>query len=236
MSADRADEFLAKGYPRRRFFPHRIYHLPKCGPDAFRLAEWSLGERDPAHHWEIVLYASEPLIDEFPRELFFDDDVVWHQQQFGKPGQVATANLVLDGDALHSTVHVSDLVQRISRRRDLKTRVEKRFDGWAHMLVNAILDFALERGLKAVHTATADLAMKHTDPTRKVGRALYERIYDRVVQPLDPVRHDKRWWTIAVDSSRVVVPERAYVPQDEKAFDEACASAGVPQAARKHRR
>jgi len=37
--------------------------------------------------WEIVIYADSPVIDEFPQALFFDDDVIWHQQQFGKSGQ-----------------------------------------------------------------------------------------------------------------------------------------------------
>src|SRR5438045_374483 len=118
VTRDRADEFLARRYKLRHFFPHRIHHLPKCGPDAFRIGSSMCGARDPGAHWETVLYADESLIEDLPREIFYDDDLIWHQQQFGRPGQVATANLVVDGRALCATVLVSDLVQRISRRRD----------------------------------------------------------------------------------------------------------------------
>jgi len=125
--------------------------------------------RDPGAHWELVLYAVGELIEDLPREVFFDDDLIWHQQQFGMPGQIATANLVLDGPMLRTTVLISDLVQRISRRRDLKTRVEKRFKGWVHMLLNGILDSALSRSIAAVAVPSAALMLKHTDQSRKVG-------------------------------------------------------------------
>ena len=38
------------------------------------------------------------------------------------------------------------------------------------------------------------------------------------------------------ETKRVVVPERAYVAQDEKAFQDACGAAGVPQATRRRGR
>src|SRR5947208_12909349 len=99
-----ADEFVARGYKRRHFFPHRIHHLPKCGPDAFRLASSMCGASDPDAHWELVLYADDGLVEDLPPELFFDDDVIWHQRQFGRRGQVATANLVLDGPVVRTTL------------------------------------------------------------------------------------------------------------------------------------
>lgn len=71
-----------------------------------------------------VRFSKRAVFDEFPEELFFDNDIVWHQQQLGKIGQVSTSNLTLDGNDLYSMVHVSDLVQRISRRREFKTRIE----------------------------------------------------------------------------------------------------------------
>ena len=212
VTPDRADDFVASGYKLRHFFPHRIHRLPKCGPDAFRIARSMCGVRDPSAHSELVLYAHDSLIEDLPPDVFFDDDVIWHQQQFGKPGQVATANVVVDGRALRVTVLVSDLVQRISRRRDLKTRVEKRFKGWVHMLLNGILSFAQELGVETVHLASADLAMEHTDPARTIGPELYQRIYDDTVQALFPARRAGAWWVIEVDARRVVIPHRRAEP------------------------
>src|SRR5438128_676316 len=134
LTPERAEEFAARGYRPRHFFPHRIYYLPKGGPDGLQIALSMCGQSDPSRLWEVVLYADGPLIESFPRELFFDDEVIWHQQQFGRAGQVATANLVLDGPVLRSMVHISDLVQRIARRPEHRTRIDKLFKGWPGML------------------------------------------------------------------------------------------------------
>jgi hypothetical protein len=100
-------------------------------------------------------------------------------------------------------------VQRISRRREYKTHVEKRFKGWNHMLLNAILTFALEHGATRVHTPTAKLALENTDRRRVVGAALFERVYDGDVQRLFSASEDGTWWTIDVQANRerVVMPE-----------------------------
>src|SRR6476660_4561155 len=129
ITEERGGEYVAKGHKRRHFFPHRVYQLPKCGPDGFRLAQSMCRKEDPASMWELVLYADPAMLAEFPADLFFDDDLIWHQQQFGRPGQIASANIVLDGRTVYSITHVSDLVQRIPRRREHKTRIEKRFEG-----------------------------------------------------------------------------------------------------------
>ncbi|MEA2375181.1 MAG: hypothetical protein QOD53_1644 [Thermoleophilaceae bacterium] len=216
ITSDRAEEFAARGHRRRHFFPHRLLYLPKCGPDAFLLADAMLGVRDPARHRELVLYADRSLAHEFPRELFFDDDVVWHRQQFGRPGQIATANVVLGRRTIHTTVHISDLVQRIGRRREHKTRMESLFGGWAQMLLNGVLAFGLENGVRTVMTPTAELAMANTDPARTVGPELYERVYDRAVQGLFPdARRAHGWWRIRVRPDRVVVPQRGSEPLPE---------------------
>jgi hypothetical protein len=207
VDEDRADEFVRKGYRRRHVFAHRLYRLPKCGPDAMKLATWMRDTRDPNRLWELVLFAAPSLIEQFPRDLFFDDDVVWHQQQLGRAGQVASANLVIEGPDLYTAVHISDLVQRISRRREHKTQIENRFAGWNHMLLNGILDFALARGVERVHVPTAALALRNTDPARTVGPELFERVYDRNVRDLfAPVRSGD-WWRIEVADvrDRVVV-------------------------------
>jgi hypothetical protein len=209
FTPERRDEFVRKGYKQRHFFPHRVYRLPKCGPDGYKIADRMCGESDPNRMWELVLYATGPVLDELPRDLFFDDEVVWHRQQFGRSGQVATVNVVLRDSDLYTNVHIADLVQRISRRREHKTRVENRFAGWNHMLLNAVLDFAVEHGVQRVHTPTAELAMRNTDPARSPQREMFERIYDRNVAQFSP-RQEGAWWTIDVDAvgARIVRPER----------------------------
>lgn len=214
IAPSRRDEFVARGLPPSRFFPHRFHCLPKCGPDGFKLAGRMCGAVDADAAWEIVLYAGSPQVDEFPRELFFDDELVWHRQQFGLPGQLASANLVVDGDTLHSMVHLSDVVQRIGRRREHKTRIENRFRGWVAMLLNAVLNFALERGVATVRTPTADLARRHTDPRRDPAPEMFERIYDRAVLARYAAVRERDWWRIdvAANRDRIVVAEAGEMP------------------------
>jgi len=204
------DAFLQRGFKQRHLFPHRIFYLPKCGPDGFKLATRMCGPIELSQLWEIVLYALPPVIDQFPADLFFDRDIVWHQQHFGKKGQIATANVVLEEDKLYSMVHQSDLVQRISRRRDLKTQIENRFKGWNHLLLNSILSFAVEREIKAVYLPTADLALRNTDPNRSVGREMFERIYDRAVHQLYHAERISDWWVVDIlrNRERIVVPAK----------------------------
>lgn len=85
------------------------------------------GCHDLSHLRQIVLFAESPAIDEFPDELFFDDDLMWHQQHLGKKGQIATATLANCGGRLYCLAPHSDIVQRISRHREYKTRIEKVF-------------------------------------------------------------------------------------------------------------
>ena len=152
--------------------------------------------------YEIILYADSPVIHEFPPEIFFNDDLVWHQQQFGIPGQIATANLLVAGDSLYTMVHISDLVQRISRDREHKTRIENRFKGWHHLLLNSILNFAADRNLNSVYSCTSEIALKNTDPKRTVQRELFERIYDRNVNEVYQAAREDGWWVIDVAANR----------------------------------
>jgi hypothetical protein len=210
VTPQRIDEFLAAGHRRRHFFPHRVHHLPKCGPDGFQLAARMCQIDDPEAMWEIVLYAHPAAMAEFPEQLFFDDDLIWHRQQFGRPGQVATASLVVDGDTVYSVTHVSDLVQRISRRREHKTRVDKVFRGWNHMLLNAVMSFAQDRAATHVCLASSKLAVLHTDRSRQVDPALFERVYDQAVNALFPARRSGDWWAVdlAQARTRIVKPRR----------------------------
>jgi len=168
------------------------------------------GATDPQRCWEIVLYAAPALIEEFPNDLFFDDDLVWHQQHFGRAGQIATANLWVDGGKLYSMVHISDLVQRIGRRREHKTRIENRFKGWHLMVLNAIGNFALEHGLARIYSPTAEFARRHTDRRRNVRPEMFERIYDRAVHTRFVAQREGDWWRIDVkdNAQRLVVATR----------------------------
>jgi hypothetical protein len=196
------DAFMAAGHRENHFFPHRVHRIPKCGPDGFRLARDMCGVRDVSELWQIVVFATPPAIDEFPAAMFFDRDLLWHEQHFGRIGQVASVDLVAHRGVLYTMAHQSDLVQRISRRRDLKTRVEKVFKGWHHLLLNAIAGFAAEHGLREIRVPTAALAMKHTDPNRTVQPELFERVYDRAVQHLFRARPRHGWWRIPVAGNR----------------------------------
>ena len=217
----RRAEAVARGFRSRHFFAHRAHCVAKCGPDHLKLAQGMAGPATatPDACWEVILYAEAPALDAVPAWLFFDDDLIWHQQQLGQVGQVASANLVLDGAAVYSNALVSDLVQRISRRREFKTRVETTFHGWPHLLLNAVAGFALRRGARELYIPTADLAMRHTDRARTVQPALYERIYDHTVHArFDATRHGE-WWRVSLQANahRLLAPRRRDVPvRDEK--------------------
>lgn len=219
ISIDRKKEALARGYKERYFIPHQAFFIPKCGPDGYKQAKTMCGKADLNSCWEIVLYAISPVIDEFPRELFFDRDILYHEQQFGRVGQIAAVNIVIDDERLYSMSHQSDLVQRISRRRNLKTRVEKVFAGWNHMLWNAILNFAARKGLKHVYSPTADYAMAHTDKQRTVQRELFDRIYDRDVHRLFHAVKQGNWWRVDLEEHHHKViqasPKKYMLPSEK---------------------
>ena len=169
------------------------------------LAQAMCGAENLDHHWQLLVFADDALVDRFPRELFFDEDVLWHRQHFGRPGQVASASLVVEADRIHTMVHQSDLVQRIGRARDHKTQVENRFRGWPWMLANGVLSFALERDIGTVRMPTSELAMRHTDPARDVEPYMFERIYDRPVAELPGAVRSGGWWEIDVRAAAEAV-------------------------------
>ena len=189
IAADRGPEFFAKGHRQRSFFPHRVAFLPRPGPDGYKLAERMCGWHDRSSLWEVVLFADDAMLAEFPLDLFFDDELLWHRQHFGRPGQVACANVFVAIKEMWSMSHFSDLVQRIGRRREHKTRIERRFKGWHDMLLNALLALAVDRGVRRLRIPTSSLQIKHTDPRRSVRPELFERVYDRSVNPLFEATH-----------------------------------------------
>jgi hypothetical protein len=208
IDMEREAEFLNKGIAKRHFFPHRAYYLPKCGPDGLKLTLRMCGNAELDSMWEVVIYAISPVVDRFSSELFFDKELIWHEQQFGKKGQIATASLLVRDNALYSITHVSDVVQRISRYRQEKTQIEKQFKGWTHMLLNSVLGFALLKGLDRIYTPTSPLVLENTDPARVVNPELFQRIYDDTVQEMFTVRRNSVWWEIRLNENRhrIVLP------------------------------
>ena len=209
ISAERKSEFIKKGFKERHFFPHRTYYLFKPGPDGYKIASWIFENVNPSQMMEAVIYAMSPVIDEFPDDLFFDNELVWHQQQFGKKGQIATATLLIDGKNLYTLIHLSDVYQRISRKREYKTRIENRFKGWSVLLINSILNFALENHLENVFTPTSGLALRHTDKKRNPKKEIFERIYDVSVSRYYITERINDWWKINLSENRqkIVIPE-----------------------------
>jgi hypothetical protein len=201
-SAAERDGFLAAGYQARHFFPHRWYALQKCGPDGARLAQWMSEVREPRRLWQLLLYATSPAIEEFPDQLFFDPDLNWHQQHGNRRGLAASVSVAVDGGTAYTAAHQSDLVQRVSRNRAFKTRVEKVFQGWHRLLLNAIAGFAADQGLRRVLVPSAQLAMTHTDQSRTVEPELFERVYDRAVRHQFAVIPDRGWWRLELERNR----------------------------------
>jgi hypothetical protein len=209
IGPERRKEFLSVGYKQRHVFAHQIYYLPKCGPDGLRLARNMCGSCELNELNEIVLYAHPSELAEFPEEIFFDDELCWHQQQFGKIGQVAAVDLVWRGTELYSMAHQSDVVQRATRRRQFRTRLQNVFKGWSYMLLNALLNFAVEHSVQTIFIPTASLALRNTDPARKVKRALFERIYNQQVQTFFRATAAGEWWKVNVRENlhRLIRPE-----------------------------
>jgi hypothetical protein len=210
VSEDRRAEFQRLGYNRRRpFFAHHMLYVPRAAPDALRLSGWMLGSHDANRLWQLVLYADEAARAGLPEELFFDDDLVWHRQHLQQPGHIAYASIALHGRDLYGLNYVSDLVQRIARRREHKTQVNTRFRGWASILLNSIMAFALAGGKRTFFSPTADWVIRHTDPARQVDRELFDAVYDRAIEQAFQVRRTRNWWVIDVadNRDRIVLPQ-----------------------------
>lgn len=189
-------EFRAS--PRRGFFSHRLLFLPKCCPDGRRLSRRMCGIRSPDALWEVVLYAEGRALQGLPSDLFFDPDIVWHGQHFGLEGHVAYASLARRGRTLYALNYVSDVVQRISRRKDVRSRVENRFSGWADLLVNAVLRFALASGCRWLKSPVGDFTRSFSDPERNVQTELFERVYDRTLRSTLNAKMKGNWWVADV--------------------------------------
>jgi len=213
FTEDRKEEFFDKGYRHRYFFPHEIYYLPKCASEGFFFANRMCNISNPNSLWELILYAWGDIIDEFPEELFFDSDIIWHQEHFGKPGQIASANLIIDGDKLYSLDRISDIVQRIYLRKEYRTRINSCFRYWHNMLLNSILNFAVEKNLTYIYSPSADFLIKkfyNGGVKPKVDRRLFDKIYDQDVKMHFAVDQKDGMWVIDVrkNKSKLIIPEK----------------------------
>ncbi len=195
--------FVALGTNQSRpFFPHRVLRIPRAGPDALQLADWMCGVRNPDRLWLFLLHAEPGAAEGIDPSLFDDPTIQWHRQSHGLAAHVAYACAVEVDRDLHVLCYVSDLVQRIARRREWKTRVENTFGGWAYLLLNAIVDFAAERGDRCVLSPSADLVLRHADPERDIGRTLFDRVYDRMPRRAYDPSVTGPWWVIDIDAAR----------------------------------
>jgi hypothetical protein len=173
--------FIAHGFPAREYFRHSAAIIRKQYPDSFLLLE-RRGvpglELLAGEFFQINLYSNE--LSGFPDDLFTDRQVNWHNQQLGQKGLIAAAGLYVQGDSLTITVMQSDLCQQLYRHSDFKqrckTQIEKRFGYWYRMLFNAILDFAVDRGVRSVRCPTARSICAFT--RKRIRPELFEKVYD----------------------------------------------------------
>jgi peptidoglycan/xylan/chitin deacetylase (PgdA/CDA1 family) len=175
------EAWVAKGLPRRSYFAHEAVWLAKQYPDTFlQLQRRGIGEDAAAKGtaYQLNLYARD--VEDWPDELFSDPTVNWHRQQFGRKGLVAAAGLYEQDSRLFVILMQSDLCQQIFRhpalRQRCKTRLDNRFGDWPTSLLNAVLDFAMARGIDAVFVPTAAQILAGVE--RAVDPALFNRIYD----------------------------------------------------------
>jgi hypothetical protein len=178
--------FMAHGFAEREYFRHSAALIRKQYPDTFLLLEGRGVPRQElleGEFFQINLYSDE--VFGLPDGLFTDRRVNWHNQQLGQKGLIAAAGLYVHGDSLTITVMQSDLCQQLYRhpefKRVCKTQTEKRFGYWYRVLFNAVLSFAMERGLPSVCCPTASSICGFT--ARRIRPEMFERIYD------SPTRH-----------------------------------------------
>jgi hypothetical protein len=207
LDAQWLSRFVDLGYPKTHIFPHKIFAIPKPGPDAERLAKWMLGDQRGLTHWTLLLHATGEDLLSFPGELFFDKDLVIHQQHFGEVGHVAFAYVISAGKNLYVLQLVSDPVQRRTRAPQFQERLKRCFRGWRYMLVNSVLDFAFSQGKEQIHFATAELVKRHSDTRRAPSGTFLKRIYDDTIsQHFDATRQGD-WWLLDSRTNRErVVP------------------------------
>ena len=92
-------------------------------------------------------------------------------------------------------------MQRNSRRRDLKTRVESA-SRWHRLLLNAIANVAADGHLRTFHTPTAASVLAAMPRFRDPQPAMFARIYDAAPASMFNATKEGGWWRVDIDDNR----------------------------------
>jgi hypothetical protein len=215
-------EFREKQFTERDFFPHRSALIRKQYPDTYLQMEqrgMTPQELLACSFRQLNLYSDH--LSGFPPELFTDSTVNWHHQQLGEKGFIAAAGLCIQDSSLLVTLLQSDLCQQLFRHAALKaacrSQVENRFHAWYKFLFNAILDYAMQSGIEAVYSPTAESIVQWIK--KPVNPVLFRRVYDFpgvFYQARAVTRNRTDYWEvpIAANAQRVVRLSRT-VPVEE---------------------
>jgi hypothetical protein len=173
--------FLGRGFRASEYFDHHVLELHKRYPDsllAMQKRGFTREELEEGTFLQINVYADD--VAGYPDELFFDAQLNWHNQQFGKKGLVGAAGLFLGAAADgFVTLVQSDLVQQIYRAkafREYKSRLENRFHAWARITLGAVVNSATRHGIETLYVPASKTITSLL--TRTVDPGLFERVYD----------------------------------------------------------
>ena len=188
------EAYRSAGFGIAEYFDHEVVELGKMYPDA-RLALERRGFPtqviDGGRYFQVNVYADD--VREFPIDLFFDDRVNWHRQQFGRPGLVGAAGVVLENDELASvTLIQSDLLQQIFRAPEFHTcrsRLKNRYRAWAPIVIQSLVHCLARRGIRWLDIPTADTITRLTK--KRVDPELFHRVYDRATARFSARHHDR---------------------------------------------
>jgi len=168
----------ASGGPSGLLFPHRVYYLPKAGPNALHLASRMCGTRQFGRFWEVLLHANGAASE---------------VRHYGMTDLVASASLIQEGRRLYGLNYLPDSWQGASRRS------EDSFQGWPGLLLNAVLQFAVERKIQQVYSPKSRLVREQaTFAEVPCGWELLETVYDRAVTGSYLFTETPDWWILDV--------------------------------------
>ena len=205
--ADALSAFVDRGWEPGDVFPHRIYRVPRSGPDGLRRARRFGITCGPSDRWQLLLYARPPALHGLPRTLFLDDVIQEHQQHLGRSGLIAWANLVVDRGRVYLTRCVSDLCCRLPASNQYRTEIHRRFSGWAQILMNAVIGFAVDHGRDLVYSPTARLLVGSSGAGSDQDQAASMHLYDHAMLRAFDAERDGDWWRLPVqNNARRAVP------------------------------
>lgn len=209
ITAEHKPEFVARGYKGRYFFPHEIRYVRRPGCEQFLLLKEIWGIDRPANMYNVLIYGVQDVVSTFPDDLWFHPQVMMHRLHLGLPGLVCWANMCIDGDRLLTDEIQSDVVQHIFMLQELKRQVNARFRPWYYMVLNGVLNFAIQQGLREILIPTPEhLMSRYLD--KPLNTQLFERIYrDNIHRVFVGVRQRGNHWVVDVQANRgqVITPE-----------------------------